>query len=186
MSPANPAVYWPPVQTASTMPVHRYRPFHEQITVDLPDRTWPTRRIVVAPQWCAVDLRDGNQALIDPMDGQRKTRMFDLLVAMGYKQIEVGFPAASQTDFDFVRTLIETDRIPDDVVIQVLTQTREHLIERTFESLRGARQAIVHLYNSTSVLQRRVVFGLDRDGITDIATSAARVARKDAEAITPD
>jgi 2-isopropylmalate synthase len=168
------------------MPVNRYRPYHQQFQVDLPDRTWPRKRIEHAPQWCAVDLRDGNQALIDPMSPERKRRMFDLLVDLGYKQIEVGFPAASQTDFDFVRTLIETDRIPDDVVIQVLTQTREHLIERTFESLRGARRAIVHLYNSTSVLQRRVVFGLDREGITDIATSAARVARKYAETITPD
>lgn len=175
---------WPPVQPASAMPVHRYRPFHEQIVVDLLDRTWPAQRIDTAPQWCAVDLRDGNQALIDPMNAERKLRMFDLLVRMGYKQIEVGFPAASQTDFDFVRQLIETDRIPDDVVIQVLTQCRDHLIERTFESIRGADQAIVHLYNSTSVLQRRVVFGLDRDGITDIATSAMRTARKYAESIT--
>jgi 2-isopropylmalate synthase len=168
------------------MPAHRYRPFHEQIAVDLPDRSWPTRRIEAAPQWCAVDLRDGNQALVDPMSPERKRRMFDLLVRMGYKQIEVGFPAASQTDFDFVRELIEHDLIPDDVVIQVLTQCRDHLIERTFESLRGARSAIVHFYNSTSVLQRRVVFGLDRDGIVDIATTGARTAVKYAEAITPD
>nr|WP_207782597.1 2-isopropylmalate synthase [Phytoactinopolyspora limicola] len=168
------------------MPVQRYRSFHEQIAVDLPDRTWPTRRLEVAPDWCAVDLRDGNQALIDPMNAERKKRMFDLLVRMGYKQIEVGFPAASQTDFDFIRELIEGDQIPDDVVIQVLSQCRESLIERTFESLRGANQAIVHIYNSTSILQRRVVFGLDTDGITDIATSAARAALKYAEAITPD
>jgi len=168
------------------MPIHRYRPFHEQITVELPDRTWPAARIETAPQWCAVDLRDGNQALIDPMDAERKMRMFQLLVKMGYKQIEVGFPAASQTDFDFVRELIEGEHIPDDVVIQVLTQCRDQLIERTFQSLVGARQAIVHLYNSTSVLQRRVVFGLDRDGITDIATTGARTALKYAEAITPD
>ena len=177
---------WPPAQSPSGMPVHRYRRYHDQIMVDLPDRTWPSRRIETAPQWCAVDLRDGNQALIDPMNRERKRRMFDLLVRMGYKQIEVGFPAASQTDFDFVRELIESDLIPDDVVIQVLTQCRDHLIERTFESLRGARQAIVHLYNSTSVLQRRVVFGLDRDGITDIATTGARTALKYAETITPD
>lgn len=177
---------WPPEQSASGMPVHRYRSFHDQISVDLPDRTWPTRRIEQAPQWCAVDLRDGNQALIDPMDAARKRRMFDLLVRMGYKQIEVGFPSASQTDFSFVRQLIEEDLIPDDVVIQVLTQCRDELIQRTFESLRGARQAIVHLYNSTSILQRRVVFGLDRDGITDIATNGARTALKYAEAITPD
>ena len=141
---------------------------------------------MLAPQWCAVDLRDGNQALIDPMSPERKKRMFDLLVAMGYKQIEVGFPSASQTDFDFVRQLIEGDQIPDDVVIQVLTQCREPLIERTFESLRGARAAVLHFYNSTSILQRRVVFGLDRDGIADIAASAARVAQKYAEKITPD
>ena len=177
---------WPPAQFPSGMPVHRYRNFHDQIAVDLPDRTWPSRRIEAAPQWCAVDLRDGNQALIDPMNRERKRRMFDLLVRMGYKQIEVGFPAASQTDFDFVRELIESDLIPDDVVIQVLTQCRDRLIERTFESLRGARRAIVHLYNSTSILQRRVVFGLDRDGITDIATTGARTALKYAEAITPD
>ena len=180
-----PAV-WPPVQRPSGMPAHRYRPYHQQFQVDLPDRTWPTRRIERAPQWCAVDLRDGNQALIDPMSPERKRRMFDLLVDLGYKEIEVGFPAASQTDFDFVRQLIEGDLVPDDVVIQVLVQCRDHLIERTFESIRGARQAIVHLYNSTSVLQRRVVFGLDRDGITDIATTGARLAQKYAEAITPD
>ena len=137
-------------------------PYHQQFRVDLPDRTWPTRRVEAAPRWCAVDLRDGNQALIDPMSPERKRRMFELLVQMGYKEIEVGFPSASQTDFDFVRQLIEQDLIPDDVTIQVLTQCREHLIERTFESLRGAKRAIVHFYNSTSTLQRRVVFGLDR------------------------
>jgi 2-isopropylmalate synthase len=139
-----------------------------------------------APQWCAVDLRDGNQALIDPMSPERKRRMFALLVRMGYKQIEVGFPSASQTDFDFVRQLIEHDMIPDDVVIQVLTQCREHLIERTFEAIRGADRAIVHFYNSTSALQRRVVFGLERDGITDIATSGARLSLKYHEIVTPD
>ncbi|HEX6577283.1 MAG TPA: 2-isopropylmalate synthase [Jiangellaceae bacterium] len=184
--PSSPAVGWPPAQQPSGMPLHRYRPYHQQIVVDLPDRTWPMRRIEAAPQWCAVDLRDGNQALIDPMSPERKKRMFDLLVAMGYKQIEVGFPSASQTDFDFVRQLIEGDQIPDDVVIQVLTQCREPLIERTFASLRGARSAILHFYNSTSILQRRVVFGLDRDGIANIATSAARVAQKYAETMTPD
>jgi 2-isopropylmalate synthase len=161
-------------------------PYHSQFTVDLPDRQWPGRRIAKAPRWCAVDLRDGNQALIDPMSPERKRRMFALLVQMGYKEIEVGFPAASQTDFDFIRQLIEQDLIPDDVTIQVLTQCREHLIDRTFESLRGARRAIVHIYNSTSVLQRRVVFGLDKDGITDIATSAARMCHKYAEVWTPD
>ncbi len=186
MSSSVSAPSWPPQQQPSGMPAHRYRPFHEQIAADLPDRTWPANRIESAPQWCAVDLRDGNQALIDPMDADRKMRMFKLLVDMGYKQIEVGFPAASQVDYEFVRQLIEGAHIPDDVVIQVLTQCRDQLIERTFESLRGARRAIVHLYNSTSVLQRRVVFGLDRDGITDIATTAARTARKYAESITPD
>ena len=157
------------------MPAHRYKPFHEVIHVDLPDRTWPNKRIQRAPRWCAVDLRDGNQALIDPMDADRKLAMFNLLVEMGYKEIEVGFPSASQTDFDFVRLLIEQNRIPDDVVIQVLTQSRDHLIARTFESLRGAKQAIVHFYNSTSILQRRVVFGLDRDGVKQIATDAAQL-----------
>jgi 2-isopropylmalate synthase len=169
-------------QQTSGMPVHRYRPFHQQIQVELPDRTWPTRRIERAPRWCAVDLRDGNQALIDPMTPERKRRMFDLLVRMGYKEIEVGFPSASQTDFDFVRELIEQDLVPDDVEIQVLTQCREHLIERTYEAIAGAKQAIVHLYNSTSVLQRRVVFGTDQDGIVDIALDGARLCRKLADA----
>ncbi|MEV4515400.1 2-isopropylmalate synthase [Dactylosporangium sp. NPDC049525] len=173
-------------QTASRMPVERYRPFSEQFPVPLTDRQWPSREVTKAPRWCAVDLRDGNQALIDPMSVERKRRMFGLLVRMGYKEIEVGFPSASQTDFDFVRTLIEQDLIPEDVTIQVLTQCRDNLIERTFESLRGAKRAIVHFYNSTSTLQRRVVFGLDKAGITDIATSAARLCQKYAEAITPD
>ncbi len=165
-------------QRPSPMPVHKYRPFHEQIRVDLPDRTWPSRRMEQAPRWCAVDLRDGNQALIEPMSPDRKLQMFELLVSMGYKEIEVGFPSASQTDFDFVRMLIETGRIPDDVVIQVLTQSREHLIERTYEAIAGAKQAIVHLYNSTSVLQREVVFRSDEDGIVDIALEGARLCRK--------
>jgi len=173
-------------QQASRMPVSRYQPYHQQFSIDLPDRTWPTRHIEKAPRWCAVDLRDGNQALIDPMSVERKRRMFHLLVGMGYKEIEVGFPSASQTDYDFVRQLIEQEMIPDDVTIQVLTQCRDHLIERTFDSLRGAKRAIVHFYNSTSTLQRRVVFGLDRAGITDIATSGARLCQKYAEAITPD
>jgi 2-isopropylmalate synthase len=173
-------------QRPSRMPFQRYQPYHQQFTVDLPARQWPGRRIERAPRWCAVDLRDGNQALIDPMSPDRKRRMFELLVRMGYKEIEVGFPSASQTDFDFVRQLIEQDLIPDDVTIQVLTQCREHLIDRTFESLRGADRAIVHFYNSTSILQRRVVFGLDKGGITDIATSAARLAQKYAEIHTPD
>lgn len=156
------------------MPFGRYKPFHKQIQIDLPDRTWPTRRITAAPRWCAVDLRDGNQALIDPMSPERKLEMFQLLVRMGYKEIEVGFPSASQTDFDFVRILIEQNHIPEDVTIQVLTQSRDHLIERTYESLKGAKRAIVHFYNSTSVLQRRVVFGQDKSGIKKIATDAAR------------
>jgi 2-isopropylmalate synthase len=161
-------------QKPSSMPVHKYVPFHEQIKVELADRTWPTKRITEAPRWCAVDLRDGNQALIDPMSPERKLKMFQLLVNMGYKEIEVGFPSASQTDFDFVRLLIEDGHIPDDVIIQVLTQARDHLIERTYESLKGAKQAIVHFYNSTSVLQRRVVFNADMDGIKKIAVEAAK------------
>ncbi|MFI6510239.1 2-isopropylmalate synthase [Streptosporangium sp. NPDC050855] len=164
-----------PQQQPSPMPFGRYRPFEP---IRLTDRTWPDKVIDRAPRWCAVDLRDGNQALIDPMDPQRKLKMFQLLVKMGYKEIEVGFPAASQTDFDFVRQIIEEDLIPDDVVIQVLTQARPELIERTFESVRGARQAIVHLYNSTSTLQRRVVFGQDREGITAIAVEGARLCKK--------
>jgi 2-isopropylmalate synthase len=161
-------------QKPSAMPIHRYKPFHEQIKVDLPDRTWPTKRITKAPRWCAVDLRDGNQALIDPMSPERKLKMFQLLVRMGYKEIEVGFPSASQTDFDFVRVLIENGHIPEDVTIQVLTQARDHLIERTYESLIGAKSVIVHFYNSTSVLQRKVVFNQDKDGIKKIALDAAK------------
>src|SRR5512139_3618403 len=166
------------VQQPSGMPFERYRPF---APISLPDRTWPDKVITEAPRWCAVDLRDGNQALIDPMDPQRKLKMFDLLVRLGYKEIEVGFPAASQTDFDFIRTIIEDDLIPEDVVIQVLTQARPELIERTFEAVRGSRQAIVHLYNSTSTLQRRVVFGQDKDGITAIAVEGAKLCKKLAE-----
>jgi 2-isopropylmalate synthase len=162
-------------QQPSAMPISRYRAFSP---IDLPDRTWPTTTITRAPQWCAVDLRDGNQALIDPMSPARKRRMFELLVRMGYKEIEVGFPAASQTDFDFVRVLVEEDLVPDDVVIQVLTQARDTQIERTFESIKGAKQAVVHLYNSTSTLQRRVVFGLPREGIVDIAVQGAKLCQK--------
>ena len=165
----------------TTMPIHKYRPFQP---IDLPDRRWPARVIERAPIWCSVDLRDGNQALVEPMGPERKRRMFDLLVRMGFKEIEVGFPAASQTDFDFVRQLIEEKLIPDDVTIQVLTQARDELIDRTFESLRGARRAIVHLYNSTSALQRRVVFGLDRAGIVDIAVKGARRIKAQAEQMT--
>jgi 2-isopropylmalate synthase len=165
-------------QRPSGMPIHRYRPYAQQFVTDLPDRTWPTKTITEAPMWCAVDLRDGNQALIDPMSPERKLAMFQLLVRMGYKQIEVGFPSASQTDFDFVRQLIEEDLIPDDVVIQVLTQAREHLIARTYESIAGAKQAIVHLYNSTSILQRDVVFRTDEQGIVDIALQGAHWCKK--------
>jgi 2-isopropylmalate synthase len=172
-------------QQTSGMPFRKYVPFHEQIPFELPDRTWPTKRIEHAPRWCAVDLRDGNQALIDPMNSERKLRMFQLLVKMGYKEIEVGFPSASQTDYDFCRELIEGGHIPDDVTIQVLTQCRDHLIERTYDAIRGSKQAIVHFYNSTSALQRKVVFGLDQDGIIDIAVQAARLCRKLEETI-PD
>ena len=155
-------------------PTQKYRPF---APIDNGARTWPDKVITAPPLWCSVDLRDGNQALIEPMDAARKRRMFDLLVRTGFKEIEVGFPAASQTDFDFVRELIERNLIPDDVVIQVLTQARPEQIERSYESLRGAKRAIVHLYNSTSTVQRRVVFGLDRAGIINIAVQAARCVR---------
>ena len=169
-----------PKQEPSAMPINRYTSF---VPVDLKDRTWPTKRITTAPKWCSVDLRDGNQALIDPMDWSRKLAMFNLLVKMGYKEIEVGFPSASQTDFDFVRKIIEEGLIPDDVVIQVLTQARENLIDRTFEAIRGAKQAVVHLYNSTSTLQRRVVFGLDKDGIKKIATDAAEYCLRQVDTV---
>ncbi|MER7708130.1 2-isopropylmalate synthase [Kitasatospora sp. NPDC097605] len=167
-----------PHQLPSGMPFQRYTPFRP---IDLPDRTWPAKTITRAPQWCAVDLRDGNQALIDPMGPDRKLRMFELLVAMGYKEIEVGFPSASQTDFDFCRQIIEEDRIPDDVAIQVLTPARGPLIERTFEAVRGAGRAIVHLYNSTSTLQRRVVFGMERPEIVALAVKGARICADLAE-----
>src|SRR4051794_10815774 len=169
-------------QQPSGMPVHKYRPF---TPIELPDRTWPSKQTLVAPRWCAVDLRDGNQALIEPMDAERKLRMFRLLVRMGYKEIEIGFPAASQTDFDFVRLLVEQNLIPDDVNVQVLTQARAPLIERTFEALKGAKRAIMHLYNSTSTTQRRVVFNLDREGVRRIAVDAAVVVR-DCAAKQPD
>ncbi len=164
------------VQRGCAMPVHRYRPFAQTVEpVSLPDRTWPDVTISRAPLWCAVDLRDGNQALIDPMSPVRKRRMFDLLVRMGYKEIEVGFPSASQADFDFVREIIIENAVPEDVRIQVLSQCRPELIERTFEALHGAAKAIVHIYNSTSILQRRVVFREEREGIKKIATSAAEM-----------
>ena len=172
-------------QKPSSLPIHRYRPYRDSFAVDLPDRTWPDARVTQAPRWCAVDLRDGNQALIDPMSPDRKRVMFDMLVRMGFKEIEVGFPSASQTDFDFVRSLIEQDLIPEDVTIQVLTQAREHLINRTYESLKGAKRAIVHLYNSTSVLQREVVFNTDRQGIIDIALQGATWC-VGAEAMVPE
>ncbi len=157
-------------QQPSPMAFQKYR---ATVPVDLVDRTWPNNRLVKAPIWCSVDLRDGNQALIDPMDLERKNAMFAQLVAMGFKEIEVGFPSASQPDFDFVRHIIENDLIPDDVTIQVLTQSRPDLIRRTYESLHGARRAIVHFYNSTSTLQRRVVFNLDKGGVKQIALDAA-------------
>ncbi len=168
--------------TPKPMPFGKYRPW---VPVQLKDRTWPDVIIDKAPLWCSVDLRDGNQALIDPMDPERKRRMFDTLVQMGFKEIEVGFPAASQPDFDFIRQLIEDDLIPDDVTIQVLTQCRDELIERTYECLQGAPRAIVHFYNSTNPLQREVVFNLDEQGIIDIAVNAARLARK-LEATIPE
>ena len=164
--------------TPCDMPFERYKPFRPLEGLQGFRRTWPERHLEKAPTWCSVDLRDGNQALIDPMDPARKMRFFETLVGMGFKEIEVGFPAASQPDFDFIRQIIEDDLIPDDVAIQVLVQCRPELIERTFEAIAGARHAIVHFYNSTSILQRRVVFGLDRAGITDIATNAARLVKK--------
>ncbi len=166
--------------TPKRMPHEKYAPF---VPVVLADRSWPNVTIAKAPLWCSVDLRDGNQALIDPMDPIRKLRMFEELVAMGFKEIEVGFPSASQPDFDFVRQLIEEDRIPDDVIIQVLVQCREELIERTYECLRGAPRAIVHFYNSTNPLQREVVFGLDKAGIVEVAVNGAKLCRKLEETI---
>ena len=154
------------------MPVHKYQPFPP---IGLADRTWPSNIISEAPTWCSVDLRDGNQSLIEPMDSSRKMKMFQTLVNMGFKEIEVGFPSASETDFQFLRELIETDHIPNDVTIQVLTQAREHLIDKTIESLEGAKKAILHLYNSTSTLQRRVVFNSDRQGVKEIATDGAKL-----------
>jgi 2-isopropylmalate synthase len=162
-------------QRGSSMPVSRYRSFADEVEpIRLADRSWPDRVIDKAPLWCAVDLRDGNQALIDPMSPARKRRMFDLLVRMGYKEIEVGFPSASQTDFDFVREIITDGAIPEDVTIQVLTQCRPELIERTFLACEGVHRAIVHFYNSTSILQRRVVFRADRAAVQAIATDGAR------------
>ena len=160
-------------------PPQKYLPV---VPVALPDRTWPNQALTRAPTWCSVDLRDGNQALVEPMDAERKLAMFKLLVKIGFKEIEIGFPSASQTEFDFVRKLIDENLIPEDVTVQVLTQAREPLIRRTFEALIGARRVIVHLYNSTSTLQRRVVFGMDRPAIVDIAVSAAKIVRECAQA----
>src|SRR5688572_5720259 len=159
-------------QRTSGMPVHRYQAFPP---IDLPDRTWPNNQITQAPRWLSTDLRDGNQALIDPMSPERKHRMFDLLVRMGYKEIEVGFPSASETDFSFVRQLIERDRIPDDVTISVLTQAREDLIERTVQSLVGVPKANIHLYNALAPLFRRVVFHAGKDEIKDIAVRGTQL-----------
>lgn len=170
-----------PVQTPSGMPINKYVPF---APIVLPDRTWPNKVITKAPIWSSVDLRDGNQALIDPMTPARKMRMFELLVRMGYKEIEVGFPSASQTDFDFVRELIEGDHIPDDVTIQVLTQARDHLIARSFEAIDGCSSAIMHVYNSTSALQRSVVFNADKEAIKDIALQGARLVQKYADEVS--
>src|SRR3954452_4396916 len=161
-----------------SMPYWKYRPYD---TVDLPDRTWPNRVVDRAPTWCSTDLRDGNQALVKPMDSARKQRMFDLLVQLGVKEIEVGFPSASKTDFEFVRRLIDEDRIPADTTIAVLTQARPALIERTYEAIEGAKRAIVHLYNSTSATQRRVVFRLDKAGIVDLAVRATSLCKELAE-----
>ena len=168
----------PPQQQPSGMPCHRYTPFRP---VDLPDRTWPGKSITEAPRWLSTDLRDGNQALIDPMSPARKHKMFDLLVRMGYKEIEVGFPSASQADFDFVRELIEGDRVPDDVRISVLTQAREDLIERSVQSLVGARLATVHMYNATAPIFRRVVFRIDREECKGLAVEGTRHVMKYAE-----
>jgi 2-isopropylmalate synthase len=167
-----------PVQQPSPMPFSRYRAFPP---IDLPDRTWPANRITAAPRWLSTDLRDGNQALIDPMTPARKHKMFDLLVSMGYKEIEIGFPSASQTDFDFVRQLIEGDRIPDDVTVSVLTQAREDLIERTAESLVGAKTATIHMYNATAPLFRRVVFKVDRAECIALAARGTELVMKYSE-----
>src|SRR5437762_2906067 len=154
------------------------RKYRASAPIGLKDRTWPDAVLTRAPLWCSVDLRDGNQALIEPMDGARKLRMFQMLVRVGFKEIEVGFPSASQTEFDFIRMLIEQDLVPDGVTIQVLTQARGELIARTFESLRGAKRVIVHLYNATSPVMRNVVLGMDEDGIVELAVSHARMVKR--------
>jgi len=164
-------------QKPSRMPYNKYASYSEQIPFDYPERTWPGKRLRRAPRWCSVDLRDGNQALVNPMDSERKLRFWNLLVSMGFKEIEVGFPSASETDFDFIRMLIERELIPDDVTIVVLTQCREHLIRRTYEALKGAKRAIVHFYNSVSVLQREVVFRKNKEEIKKLATDAAELCK---------
>ncbi|QDB78919.1 2-isopropylmalate synthase [Georgenia sp. 311] len=170
-------------QHPSRMPIGKYRPFHEVNGIDLPDRQWPSRRITQAPRWLSTDLRDGNQALIEPMDPARKRRMFDLIVRMGYKEIEVGFPAASQTDFDFVRSIIEDEAIPEDVTISVLTQARTELIQRTVDSLVGAHRATVHLYNATAPVFRDIVFRNDREATKELAVAGTREVMAYAEKV---
>ena len=165
-------------QKPSKMPYNKYVAYDKQVPFDYPDRTWPGKRLQRAPRWCSVDLRDGNQALVNPMDSERKLRFWNLLVSMGFKEIEVGFPSASETDYDFIRLLIERELIPDDVTIVVLTQAREHLIRKTYECLKGAKRAVVHFYNSVSVLQREVVFRKDKAGIKKLATDAAKLCKE--------
>ncbi len=164
-------------QKPSKMPYAKYVAYDKQVPFDYPERTWPGKRLQRAPRWCSVDLRDGNQALVNPMDSERKLRFWNLLVSMGFKEIEVGFPSASETDFDFIRMLIERELIPDDVTIVVLTQCREHLIRRTYEALKGAKRAIVHFYNSVSVLQREVVFRKNKEEIKKLAIDAAELCK---------
>ena len=173
-----PARYIGAPQKPSKMPYNKYVAYDKQVPFDYPERTWPGKRLQRAPRWCSVDLRDGNQALVNPMDSERKLRFWNLLVSMGFKEIEVGFPSASETDYDFIRMLIERELIPDDVTIVVLTQAREHLIRKTYECLKGAKRAIVHFYNSVSVLQREVVFRKDKAGIKKLATDAATLCKE--------
>ena len=172
-----PARYIGAPQKPSKMSYNKYVAYDKQVPFDFPERTWPGKRLQRAPRWCSVDLRDGNQALVNPMDSERKLRFWNLLVSMGFKEIEVGFPSASETDFDFIRMLIERELIPDDVTIVVLTQCREHLIRRTYEALKGAKRAIVHFYNSVSVLQREVVFRKNKEEIKKLATDAAELCK---------
>ena len=173
-----PARYIGAPQKPSKMPYNKYVAYDKQVPFDFPERTWPGKRLQRAPRWCSVDLRDGNQALVNPMDSERKLRFWNLLVSMGFKEIEVGFPSASETDYDFIRMLIERELIPDDVTIVVLTQAREHLIRKTYECLKGAKRAVVHFYNSVSVLQREVVFRKDKAGIKKLATDAAALCKE--------